>query len=172
MEKPPYSATPLGQPLSPNVPRSDRVNATPTANSKAGGYPGYTRSGGDKFHAGLDDPSGRSSATAVATYQGTQPGKVIEAREAYNEKGESLGKMVVIRTETPNGTYESKTLHHNEVFVKKGDTLRPGEPYARGTGYGDQAKSREAGDPHVHWEVRRSGVLVQPGSGEPVIKRN
>jgi hypothetical protein len=44
----------------------------------------------------------------------------------------------------------------------------PGQVIAVGAGYGDQFKSPRAGAPHVHWTLKKDGVLIHPLSGEKV----
>jgi len=61
-------------------------------------------------------------------------------------------------------------MHHSDVLVKQGDEVRPGDPIAGGSGRGEQFKSPRAGGPHVHWEVRHNGVLVNPLSGEAIAE--
>lgn len=192
LKKPPFSATPLGQKLSASVPVTDNVKATRTRNSPYGGYSGYSRSRGTRKHGGLDDPSHlerqprnlQESRRDVTRWTATRPGKVIEARDFYNlqkdkngrlirepsgkPKLEYLGKGVVIEFVDSNGDrYRSRTLHHYELAVKPNDTVRPGDVIAYGAGNGDQFKSPNAGKPHVHWELRRNGQLIDPTTGAP-----
>lgn len=170
--KPPFTSTPLGQTLYPSQSTSDVVNATPTKNSRAGGYPGRLRSGGTKHHWGLDDPSA-DPVRDITRYMGTGIGKVVEARDAYNVREDNtreyLGKLVKIQFETEEGVWTSTTLHHRQILVERGDMVIPGQPIARGAGAGDQFNSDKAGKPHVHWELRLNGNIVNPLSGE-VIK--
>jgi murein DD-endopeptidase MepM/ murein hydrolase activator NlpD len=60
------------------------------------------------------------------------------------------------------------TMHHREVRVKRGDPVEPGQVIAIGAGNGDQFASDETGASHVHWTLRRNGVLVDPLSGAKV----
>jgi hypothetical protein len=154
---------------------TDTAVAPRTPNSPYGGYPGLTRNGGLKLHQGLDD-AGRSKAdkdglwklTVETKFTGTTPGIVTRSGPAYTRKGEYLGQRVTIRFTTDGSTWESTTMHHREVLVKKGQNVLPGDPIAVGAGYRDQFKSPRAGAPHVHWTLKKDGVLVHPLSGEPV----
>lgn len=166
--KPPFTSTPLGQPLSADAPVTDKANATSTPNSPLGGYPGNTRSGGTKLHGGLDDPS-KNPATDIVRWTGTGEGKVIKAGPAYTKDHKYLGEGVVIEMKTETGTWTSSAIHLRGVSVDKDYIVKPGQQIGFGAGAGDQFKSAEAGDPHVHWEVRHNGQLVNPTSGEQVI---
>jgi murein DD-endopeptidase MepM/ murein hydrolase activator NlpD len=57
-------------------------------------------------------------------------------------------------------------MHHRELRVKPQQTVHPGQVIAIGAGEGDQFRSSSAGAPHVHWTLKRNGVLVNPLSGE------
>jgi peptidase M23-like protein len=169
--KPAFSATPLGQPLTPSANVTDSAKATQTKNSKIGGYPGKTRSQGTVVHFGLDDPSTDAEHNDVAHYTGTSFGLVTRAGPAYNNKGQYLGQRVTIVSATPSGTWTSTTMHHKEVLVKVGDTVKPGQAIAKGSGVGDQFKSDQAGKAHVHWEIKHDGKDVSPLSGEKIPKK-
>lgn len=159
--KPPFSATPRMQPLNPNLQQSDTANTTPTKNSSKGGYPGPLRSGGKKNHYGVDEET-ENRETDVTYYTGPVEGTVIAVKEHPE-----YGKWVTIQFTTDDGAvWTSKTMHHREILVKKDQKVGPGQAVAVGGGYGNQFKSKEAGKPHVHWEVTRDGKTVNPLSGE------
>jgi peptidase M23-like protein len=185
--KPPFYATPLGQDLHPNQPLTDSGRATPSGNSRLGGYPGLTRSAGTKGHEGFDDQglmphskdeegSGskasllRKWATTVETrYTGVGRGTVVAAGPAYTDKGVYLGQRVTIQYRDADGTvWESTTMHHRELRVVKDQHIEPGQVIAIGAGSADQFASNESGATHVHWTLRRNGVLVDPLSGATV----
>jgi murein DD-endopeptidase MepM/ murein hydrolase activator NlpD len=159
--KPPFTDTPMVQPLNAKLQQSDSAKATPTANSPKGGYPGPFRSGGKKSHYGLDELT-TNPRKDVAYYTGTVKGTVIAVRDS-----KQYGKSVTIQLNTKDGhVWASKTMHHRELLVKVGQEVGPGQAIAVGGGAGSQFKSKEAGKPHVHWEVTRDGKTVNPLSGE------
>jgi murein DD-endopeptidase MepM/ murein hydrolase activator NlpD len=159
--KPPFSASPLLQPLNPSNQQSDNAAATPSGTSPKGGYPGRFRSQNTKNHYGLDDPSAHPE-TDVSYYTGTVEGVVVNVGESAE-----LGKTVTIQSKTEDGaTWTSKTLHHHKILVEKGQRVGPGQAIAIGAGAGTQFQSPEAGKPHVHWEVTRNGKTVNPLTGE------
>jgi len=167
-EKPPFTKTPLGQPLSFPAPATDSINTTPTPNSPQGGFAGNTRSGGTKKHGGVDDPSKDVVNQDVVRYHGASEGVVTQAGPAYTSDGTYLGERVTIQVVTDAGVWESKTMHHEKVTVSKGDKVSPGDKIAEGSGKGEQFDSPQAGAPHVHWEVRLNGKKVDPVSGKPL----
>jgi len=165
---PPFTKTPLGQRLIQDA--SNNARTTPTPNSPRGGLPGYTRSGGRKFHGGVDEPAktkvpneNMSTEADIACYYGLVPGRVVYVGLGKSGK---YGQQVHIEFKYGNYTWHSRTLHHGETLVKKGDIVKPGQAIASGAGYGTQFSSRETGRPHIHWQVSRSGTLVNPLSGE------
>ncbi|MCA8954425.1 MAG: M23 family metallopeptidase, partial [Planctomycetes bacterium] len=166
---PPYTATPLGQRLTPNACNAAKTTRTP--NSPRGGYAGYTRSQGTKLHGGIDDPSRDLLRRDTARYYGTRPGVVTRSGNAYDSRGTYLGKRVEITTIDRNGIWTSKTLHHGKTLVRQGQEVRPGQPIAQGSGHGDQFRSPDAGGPHVHWDVRRNGKPVDPLTGSQLPRR-
>jgi hypothetical protein len=131
--KPPFRATPLGQPLSPDKPRTENLNAPRTPNSPLGGYAGYTRFQGNKKHGGFDDHGGseqrQSSAKeqqwrdrALTRYEGTGPGKVVYAGEMHEKKnkdgtgGLSVGfGVTIVYNDAQGNSWRSTTMHHKEV---------------------------------------------------------
>lgn len=176
LEKVPYTSTPLGRPITQNA--SEEIVTTPTPNNPIGGTPGYTRNGGKQIHEGLDlpldVPIGTPNRDIISRYTGTVPGVVISARPAYiyrNGLRMSLGYQVTIKTKTQNHIYTSRTMHHAGVFVKPGDIVKNGDPIAFGGGVGDQFGKPGAGAPHVHWEVRRDGQLIDPRDGRELGPR-
>lgn len=169
--KPPFTATPLGQELHPKVPSSGTVDTTPTANSEFGGYPGYTRSENTVFHGGIDDPSTDPLNNDLSKYHGTEVGYVSQASEAFNSAGVSLGMRVTIQFVDEKGVWESKTMHHKKLYIRKGDKINPGQVIAEGSGAGDQFNSPLAGEPHIHWQVKLNGQLVDPLTGKELKKK-
>lgn len=165
--KPPFTATPLGQPLPASVPASTNAKTTTTPNSPTGGLPGLTRSNQTQLHKGVDDPSSNPTDD-ITRFTGTSVGFVVRAGPAYDKKGGYLGERVTIVTANDDGVWISTTMHHTKVLVTVGQTVNPGQEIAIGAGAGDQFKSTKAGKPHVHWELTRDGVSVNPLSGEPL----
>jgi hypothetical protein len=39
-----------------------------------------------------------------------------------------------------------------------------------GAGHGEQFKTGNSGAPHVHWQLERNQVLVDPLSGAPLLR--
>ncbi|MCA8958320.1 MAG: peptidoglycan DD-metalloendopeptidase family protein, partial [Planctomycetes bacterium] len=161
---PPFTATPLGQPLTQDACNDARTTRTP--GSVFGGYAGFTRSSGRQLHQGLDDPS-RGLFRDVSRYHGTRPGTVIKVADDPR-----LGKQVDILMIDRNGAWVSRTLHHGDVLVRVGQRVAPDQAIATGAGFGSQFRSPRAGKPHVHWEVRRNGIAVDPLTGVPLPERS
>lgn len=169
-QKPPFTSTPVGQPLSYPANATDNVKATPTRNSPFGGYAGLTRSQGTKQHAGIDDSSKDVVNQDVIKYSGASEGLVVQSGPAYTKSGTYLGQRVTIQVVDDRGVWQSKTMHHAKVFVKKDDIVKPDDVIAEGSGKGEQFASPLAGDPHVHWEVTLNGEKVDPLTGLPLKK--
>lgn len=170
-DSPPFSATPLGQPLNPRLPLSNRGLATPPSKqSPLGGFPGFTRSQGQKRHAGFDDaPLGPvdDAENVVARWRGTGIGLVLRADERKEKKnGPGIGMCLTIIFTDGNDTWISNTLHHKRLLVQVGNIVRPGQEIAIGAGGGSIFESSRAGAPHVHWELYKNLIQVHPLTGE------
>jgi murein DD-endopeptidase MepM/ murein hydrolase activator NlpD len=111
----------------------------------------------------------RSPIRDVVRYNGAVPGIVKETGRAKDRNGNYLGEKVVIVSRDERGVWESKTLHQRSVLVSPGDRVFPGQEIAIGGGAGKQFTSPEAGDPHVHWELRLDSKPVNPLTGELLI---
>ena len=130
----------------------DRLSRIPSINpvssqeawiSSGYGYRSDPISGGRRFHDGCDIVAPRKTpiiapADAVVTYAGWREG---------------LGRTVELK----HG-YEYKTTygHNNKLFVKKGDSIKRGDLIAH---VGSSGRST---GPHLHYEVRLNGKLVNP----------
>ena len=83
-------------------------------------------------------------------------------------RGAYVGEGVTVAYRDRNGhLWESTTMHHQRILVRPGDTVNYGQPLAVGSGYGDQFASPNAGAPHVHWQLRVDGEIVDPSTGMP-----
>lgn len=96
-----------------------------------------------RFHEGVDIVAPRGSdvlapANGVVTYAGWKSG---------------LGKLVVIQHEFG---FETEYAHCDRLVVKKGDKVVRGQVIAQ---LGSTGRST---GPHLHYEVRRHGKLVNP----------
>lgn len=101
-------------------------------------------SGGASFHPGLDltAPYGASVVAAGS-------GIVIAA----GNKGDGYGNKVVI---SHNGSISTLYGHLSAILVKKGETVKEGDPIGRVGSTG-----RSTGD-HLHFEIRVDGTPVNP----------
>lgn len=170
LEKPPFTSTPAGQPLS-SLPRSDDLEIVPyPGRSPSSGAAGNVRNGGKKRHAGIDE-NGETSR-----FSGKYPGRVIKA---VNDP--ELGGWVLIEFRTPEGVrYSQTTMHLQQVLVRKGQELQPGAIIGTGQGKGSMfnpSLGRVPPTPHVHSEFRRDDRLIEPYSGSkldynPVSEKN
>ena len=59
-------------------------------------------------------------------------------------------------------------MAETEPYVKPDAIVFGGQQIGRGAGVGDQFRSPQAGEAHVHNEVRRDGQLVDPTTGYPL----
>ena len=174
--KPPFTATPLGQPLSPSLPQTNATKTVSPPNSKpVGGSPGYTRTepnGFAKHHQGLDlgkalpQPLGWRESVPT-TYTGQGEGRVVGVR-----KDPRWGVIVAIEFKKDGVVWKSTTMHHREATVKFGELVAPGQVIAIGAGYGDQFKLPDAGPPHIHWNLQKNGEYVHPLNGATLVRRS
>lgn len=105
---------------------------------------GCFRGGGIHFHSGIDIPG--SKGEEVIT---TADGKI----EYIDEEHKLYGKMVIIRHKYEFQTYY---CHLNEIFVEIGEEVKRG--HVVGT-IGNTGKSLGC---HLHYEVRRNDVAMDP----------
>jgi murein DD-endopeptidase MepM/ murein hydrolase activator NlpD len=80
----------------------------------------------------------------------TMPGKVIHA--GWNNEG--YGNLVIIE----NGPYQTYYAHLSSIPVKVGDTVNPGQVI------GISGSTGNSTGPHLHYEIRRDGVPIDPTS--------
>jgi murein DD-endopeptidase MepM/ murein hydrolase activator NlpD len=97
-----------------------------------------------KFHAGIDIGSPHYQEIVAAA-----DGEVIYASDTRG----NLGKAVVIQHGAGTRTIYA---HLSVIIAKEGDTVRQGQAVG---GVGDTGR---ATGPHLHFEVRRNGVPVNP----------
>jgi murein DD-endopeptidase MepM/ murein hydrolase activator NlpD len=128
---------------------------TPIAGRRASGYGMRTDpiNGTQSNHPGVDlaAPTGTPVAAAAA-------GKVSHAGPAG-----TYGNLVIVKHD--NG-FETRYAHLSEVDVKVGDSVTPGELVGKvGT------TGRSTG-PHLHFEVRHDGKVLDPGALLPPLNRS
>lgn len=159
LEKPPFSATPQGQPLHPDRQVSDNVRIVGTDN-KWYGAAGDVRNAGTKRHAGIDESIGRETKF-TGLYKGT-------VKAAYPDG--KLGGYVVVEFKDDKGvTWEQRSMHLKHLDVKARQKIEPGTVIGTGEGAGsiflDPKTKKPVEPPHVHSEFRRNGRPVEPYSG-------
>ncbi len=99
--------------------------------------------GGMRFHHGID----------IAARAGELVFPVSDGEVIFSGKKEGYGNVVEVRHS--NG-YVTRYAHNSGNVVKPGDSVRTGEPIARvGT------SGRSTG-PHLHFEVLKDGVRLDP----------
>jgi len=162
LQKPPFSETPAGQPLSTGRPLTDPISTIRTQTNRYYGTSGNVRTdvntGRVRAHNGIDESNGGRGVK----YTGTIEGRVVQAD--WNPR---LGGMVVVEFTTPNGDrWQQKTMHLKEQNVKKGDRVAPGTVIGSGEGGGTIFQERGAGPVHVHTEFLRNGRPVDPSNGQ------
>lgn len=98
---------------------------------------------GREFHQGIDivAPYGstvRAAADGVVSFAGWRPG---------------YGRLVIL---DHSSGYSTLYAHNSRIFVREGQGVKKGDPIAAvgSTGY--------ATGPHLHYEIRRNGVPVDP----------
>ncbi len=97
-----------------------------------------------KFHAGIDIGSPHYQEVIAAA-----DGEVIYANETWG----ALGKAVVLQHGRGLRTVYA---HLSIIIAREGDTVRQGQPIG---GVGDTGR---ATGPHLHFEVRRNGMALNP----------
>ena len=102
-----------------------------------------------KFHAGIDIGSPHYQEVIAA-----EDGEVIYA----NETRGALGKAVVLQHDRGLRTVYA---HLSIIIAREGETVRQGQPIG---GVGDTGR---ATGPHLHFEVRRNGVALNPEDSLP-----
>lgn len=107
------------------------------------GYRAHPMGGGFRFHSGLDIAANYGETVVAA-----ESGRVVVAGW-YG----LLGKTVVIHH---SSTYETLYGHNSYLLVRAGEYIKKGQPIAR---VGSTGLST---GPHVHFEVHKNGVPVNP----------
>ena len=124
------------------------------------GYYGNSRvSGGQpKFHGGADILGKKGDP--IYAFEG---GKVIYA----GDTGGDEGKMVTVEhTAVVNGkkeTYRSNYMHLDRIDVKLNDKVKEGQVIG-GLGNTGNASNLPESETHLHFQVKRGGSTVDPGS--------
>ncbi len=118
--------------------------ATPLAGvvSSSFGYRVHPTDGEVRFHYGTDIAAG--SGEKIAAFA---DGKTIDVGTSN-----TLGKYVILR----HGSIETQYAHCCEVYVQCGQAVKKGQAIAA---VGDTG---EATSPHLHFELRVSGLYVNP----------
>jgi murein DD-endopeptidase MepM/ murein hydrolase activator NlpD len=96
-----------------------------------------------RFHRGID----------VGVPPGTPVYAIRSGRVLYASFDKRLGYFVLIQH---TGGLESLYGHNSELLVRRGDAVRKGQTIAR------SGNSGYSTGPHVHFEVRKSGRLLDP----------
>lgn len=96
-----------------------------------------------KFHAGLD----------IAAPRGTPISAAADGTVKFAGWSNGYGNLVILRHADGR---ETRYGHSEKLFVKEGDMVRAGEKIAA---VGSTGKST---GPHLHFEVRRNGVPLDP----------
>jgi murein DD-endopeptidase MepM/ murein hydrolase activator NlpD len=110
---------------------------------------GYVTQGYKRYHLALD------IARAIGTrVNAADTGYVVAA--GWSDDG--YGNNIVI--DHGNG-YQTLYGHLNRIFVRVGDSV------ARGTEIGEMGSTGHSTGPHLHFEVRKSGVRLNPLSFLP-----
>lgn len=107
------------------------------------GWRGDPIDGSVRFHAGVDIP-----ARAGAAVRAVRSGRVVFAGWAGG-----YGNLVVI---DHGGGVTSRYGHLERAFVV------PGEPVGTGDRIGEIGSTGRSTGPHLHYEVRRGGVAIDP----------
>jgi murein DD-endopeptidase MepM/ murein hydrolase activator NlpD len=102
-----------------------------------------------KFHAGIDIGSPNYQEVVAAA-----DGEVLYANET---KG-GLGKAVVLQH---GSGFRTVYAHLSIIIAREGDTVRQGQAIG---GVGDTGRTT---GPHLHFEVRRNGVALNPADYLP-----
>lgn len=121
----------------------------PSAASPERGWPvvGVLSQGYHANHHGLD------IAVPIGTpVHSTQAGRVVQA--GWNDQG--YGNLVIVE----NGPYRTYYAHLDQIGVQVGDQLRSGAVVGLSGSTGNST------GPHVHYEVRRDGVTVDPSEAD------
>ncbi len=96
-----------------------------------------------RFHAGID----------IAAPQGTVVKAAKEGRVAYSGKLFGYGNAVVV--EHSDG-FSTLYAHHCENLVGTGERVRKDQPIAK------VGETGRATGPHLHFEVRKDGLPIDP----------
>ncbi|MDC7224570.1 MAG: M23 family metallopeptidase [Spirochaetales bacterium] len=96
-----------------------------------------------EMHNGIDVRAPRGTAVFAA-----EKGTIIETTELDN-----YGIIIILKH---RGGYETRYAHLDEIYIKKGDTVARGQMIARTGNTGIST------GPHLHFEIRRNGLPVDP----------
>jgi murein DD-endopeptidase MepM/ murein hydrolase activator NlpD len=100
-------------------------------------------------------PRGRSSHQGLdlSAARGTPVYATADGTVTFAGRSGSYGRLVVIEH---GGGWETRYAHLHRIRIEKGDRVR------RGDRVGTVGRSGNASGDHLHYEVRRSGVPVDP----------
>jgi murein DD-endopeptidase MepM/ murein hydrolase activator NlpD len=115
-------------------------------------------------HQGLDI----SDSTGTPVYA-IQAGVVKEVQHDF--PGSAYGNGVYISHTVDGVKYVSDSHHFSRIGTKDGRELREGDTVARGEPIGYVGNTGESTGPHLHINIYKAGVLVNPLCVLPVIPR-
>ncbi len=123
------------------------------------GYRYHPISGTYKFHTGVDLAGPTSGVIMGNSIYASMDGTVITS--VVNRGKTGYGTYIIIShgySERYGGNISTLYAHCEEIFVKKGDTVKQGDRIGR---VGTTGAST---GPHLHFEVRMNGVTTDPFS--------
>lgn len=161
---------PDGRAPVPGDPVKNPQIAPSSGSGKGGGRFGHTRSGGRKYHGGID----------ILAAKGTQlkamkAGTVVDVRSSFKPgqyAANSLGNFVVIKSTLDDGSdIYIKYGHLDNVDVKVGQELEEGEVFGKSGDTGNAGYNPKTGkrgiairNHHVHIEASTTSQFF-PGKG-------
>jgi murein DD-endopeptidase MepM/ murein hydrolase activator NlpD len=110
--------------------------------SSSFGYRVHPTDGEIRFHYGTD----------IAADSGEQITAFADGKTIDVGTSDSLGNYVILR----HGSIETQYAHCCEVYVQCGQAVKKGQAIAAVGATGD------ATNPHLHFELRVSGIYVNP----------
>jgi len=101
------------------------------------------------------DPRGRSSHQGldIAAPPGTPVRATADGVVIFAGRSDSYGRLVVL---DHGGGWETRYAHLHRIGVREGDRVR------RGREIGTVGRSGNASGAHLHYEVHRHGVAIDP----------
>jgi murein DD-endopeptidase MepM/ murein hydrolase activator NlpD len=107
---------------------------------------------GSKYHQGIDIASGHS-----ATIKAAAAGTVSAAGYSF-----TMGNYINIEH---SGGYETRYYHMEKRYAQRGQTVKAGQAL------GVEGDTGVVTGPHLHFEIRKDGVAINPASFLPALKK-